>query len=89
MAEIKRGTQIAYIPTHAEGDIQHPDVEFGFAMNVPGHVGVACRYWRDGHPGELRTASISEITPLECIEEYESVPQRVVDETIKKILEEE
>ena len=84
---IKRGTQIAYIPDHAEDDITYPDVEFGFAMNVPGHVGVACRYWRKGHPGELRMVANSEMTPLENITEYESVPQRIVDQTIKQILE--
>ena len=82
---IKRGTQIAYIPSHANGDTSHPDVEFGFAMEKPRHVGVFCRYWRKGHPGELRTVANSELTPLEYIIEYESVSQRIVDSVIFQI----
>lgn len=32
--EFKRGDQVAYIPDHAYGDIEHPDVEFGFVTSV-------------------------------------------------------
>ena len=88
MSELSRGTQIAYVPTHAGGDLEHPDVEFGFVMNKPGHVGVFCRYWRKTHLGELRTVANSELTPLDCIVKHVSVSQQIVDDTIVRILEE-
>lgn len=57
--------QIAYIPDHAEGDIEHPDVEFGFVSSDRGEGGsVFCRYWLKGRNGrELRTTANSEATP--------------------------
>jgi hypothetical protein len=86
---IQRGTQIAYVPNHANGDLTHPDVEFGFAMSIPGRVGVFCRYWRRGQPGALRTTACSELTPLAYLVEHESVEQWVVDNAIRMILEEQ
>jgi len=75
---MKSGTQIAYIPLHAEGDINHPDVEFGFVVSERGDAHF-CRYWRRGHPGELRTVANSELTPTDNLVEYKSVSQDVVD----------
>jgi hypothetical protein len=78
---MRPGTQIAYVPTHANGDINHPDVEFGFVVSRSGNFSdhYYCRYWRDGHPGELRTVANSELTPGSCLVEHTSVPQSVVD----------
>jgi hypothetical protein len=88
------GTQIAYVPTHANGDLSHPDVEFGFVMYRPSNYydnkcpyAIFCRYWRKGHPGELRTVANSELTPVDNMIKYESVPQSVVIETIARILQ--
>jgi len=75
---MKPGTQIAYIPLHAEGDINHPDVEFGFVVSERGDAHF-CRYWRRGHLGELRTVANSELTPTNNLVEYKSVSQDVVD----------
>lgn len=75
---MKPGTQIAYIPLHAEGDINHPDVEFGFVVSERGDAHF-CRYWRRGHLGELRTVANSELTPTDNLVEYKSVSQDVVD----------
>lgn len=72
------GTQIAFIPTHATG-IRHPDVEFGFVTKDDGKDYIYCKYWRKGKPGILRTVSNSELTPRDCIVEYKSVDQCVVD----------
>lgn len=79
---MKRGTQIAYIPRHAEGDITHCDVEFGFVTSVKGDT-VFCRYWRI--PGELRTVCNSEGTPIDCIVKHYSVGQFVVDELLEEL----
>ncbi|MCJ7813721.1 hypothetical protein MUP95_10450 [bacterium] len=61
--EFKRGEQIAYIPTHAEGNVDHPDTEFGFVTKDSGDKGVFCRYFYKN--GTLRTVSCSELTPRE------------------------
>lgn len=78
---MKPGTQIAYVPTHAEGNMKHPDVQFGFVTSERGDSHF-CRYWRNGHTGELRTVANSELTPNFLLVEVESVLQGVVDNLI-------
>lgn len=78
---MKPGTQIIYIPTHAEGDENHPDAQAGFVTSVK--IGIAfCRYWSKHSPGELRTKANSEGTPLTLLIEKDTVPQDVVDELV-------
>jgi hypothetical protein len=63
-----RGAQIAYIPSHAKGDIHHSDVQFGFVTSKTQN-GAFCRYFRsDGK--ELRTTANSELTPWNCLVLY-------------------
>ena len=82
------GTQIAYIPTHAAGKLNHPDTELGFVMLLSSDpTAVFCRYWRKNHIGQLRTVANSELTPVDRLVKYNSVPQRIVERTIKMILE--
>ena len=38
--------RVAYVPTHANGDINHPDVEFGAVSSV-GEFGVFVRFDKD------------------------------------------
>lgn len=76
-------TQVAYIPTHAKGDIAHPDVEFGFVTSLRKNAAF-CRYWRKSFPGQLRTLANSELTSLENLVEFESVPQFAVAETVRE-----
>jgi hypothetical protein len=60
-----RGTQIAYIPKHSQGNINHGDVQFGFVTTKSSN-GAFCRYFRkDGK--ELRTTANSELTPWEYL----------------------
>jgi len=88
---MKKGTQIAYIPTHAEGDENHPDVELGFIVQVvqigyrENDLAYFCRFWRKGKPGELRTTANSERCYDYQLKEHESVSQEVVDETLKRL----
>jgi hypothetical protein len=84
MATFRPGTQIAYVPTHAEDNLTHPDVEFGFVTSERGDNHF-CRYWRKGHLGELRTTSCSELTPTYLLVEYESVPQAVVEKVVEEL----
>lgn len=79
---MRRGTQIAYIPNHADGNINHPDVEFGFVTSESEKYNAHfCRYWRRG-TNELRTKSNSELTPDEFLVEHNSVAQFVINELL-------
>lgn len=80
--KLERGTQIAYVPTHAGGNLYHPDVEFGFVTSVKKDVAF-CRYWSKYSPGELRTKANSEGTPLDCIVVMNSHPQAEVEAMLK------
>lgn len=89
---LQKGTQIAYVPTHARGDargLAHPDVQFGFVMSVRPKGGVFCRYWLRGQLGELRTRANSELTPAGMIVEHQSVDQSVVDRALVEIATDE
>ena len=73
---MKIGTQIAYVPRHAHGDIQHPDVEFGFVTNIGNDTNCWCRFWQKGKVGmELRTTANSEVTPNCLLVEFASLEQ--------------
>ena len=54
------GVQIAYVPDHAEKDITHPDVEFGFITSVRDED-CSCRYFTKDW--KMRTKANSERTP--------------------------
>ena len=83
--KLKRGTQIIYVPTHAENDgTDHPDCERGFVTSST-NTGVAfCRYWSKYSYGDLRTKAGSERTPVENIVICDTVPQSEVDEALEK-----
>ena len=83
----KNGEQIAYVPVHADGDLNHPDVEFGFVTGPAGEDAYFCRYWRKGEPGVLRTRANSESTSADMLVSCWSVPQATVDAAIDRIRE--
>lgn len=77
--ELERGQQIAYVPLHADGNLGHRDVEFGFVTSVKGDT-VFCRYWSRYEPGELRTKANSEGADRRLIVPHVSHdPQMVAD----------
>lgn len=85
----RRGDQIAYIPSHAEGDLEHPDIQFGFVTsgptrNDPNDPGsnYFCRYWLKDKPGELRTKANSELTPVIYLVPFQKVSQEVVQKAL-------
>ncbi len=84
MTELIKGTQIIYVPDHAEGDIEHPDCEMGFVAAVPEIYNgfILCRYWSKNFPGELRTTVASELTPIANIVVHDSFPQQRIDDAI-------
>lgn len=85
---LKRGTQIIYVPSHAYGDENHPDVEIGFVMRdqVEGKDNVFCRFWRKDL-SDLRTKANSESTPISSLVVVDTVTQSRVDDAIREILE--
>ena len=80
---LKLGTQIAYVPLHAE-DRFHPDVEYGFVTSVKESFAF-CRYWRKFEPGVLRTTANSEATPKDQLIEIDSVPEGVIIGHLKRL----
>lgn len=82
--DYKRGTQIIYVPSHADGNINHPDCEVGFITSVCGSM-ARCRYWlKDKVPRELRTKANSEQTPIRGLVFYDTVPQQAVEDALQK-----
>lgn len=83
------GTQIVYVPDHADGFANHPDCEEGFVTSM-GTKGDAafCRYWNRDDPDLLRTRANSELTPLNNIVVSDTHPQALVDSWILKLSEE-
>lgn len=76
---MERGTQIAYIPLYAHGNIKHKDVQFGFVTSQSKNCHF-CRYWIKGKIGiELRTKSCSELTPNYYLVQMEITNQDNVD----------
>ncbi len=87
--KLKMLDQVAYIPHHAQGDITHKDVEFGFVSSDLGdleHPTVFVRYWRKGQNGiALRTTANSEATPRECLVKHKSATDGEVDRAWKGV----
>jgi len=88
---LKKGTQIAYIPVHAKGDVNHPDVEFGFVAQVAqlgyreNDLTYFCRFWQKGKPGVLRTIANSERCYDYQLIEHQSVNKKIVTQTINRL----
>jgi len=72
------GTQIAYVPAHACGDINHPDVEFGFVTSTWEKI-VFCRFWSNDDSNRLRTVANSESVLANRLLVHETHPQRQID----------
>lgn len=82
------GTQIAYVPDHARGDVRHPDCQYGFVTAYVDPIkSYFCRYWRRGKEGvELRTRAGSEMTYARHVIPFESTLQEAVERELTAIL---
>ena len=88
--QLKPGTQILYVPNHAEGDLNHPDVEIGFVTSYrPKTETVFCRYFSKHRRKDLRTKANSEGTPLANIVIKDSAPQNYVNMLLAQIVEDQ
>jgi hypothetical protein len=74
--------QIVYIPTHAEGDAMHKDVEFGFVTSISPGGSVFCRFWMkdsDSSRPVLRTIANSEACNTRDIRPFHFTDQSLVE----------
>ncbi len=87
MSELKVGTQIVYVPSHANGNINHQDCEAGFIMNITDYFSenarYFCRYWSKFERHRLRTISTSELTPVTCLVVKKTRDQKIIDKLVK------
>lgn len=84
--EMKRGDQIAYIPsTSAPKAILYNRIEYGFVHNVSSAEVIFCRYWIQGKLGTLRTTVNSEATNKRDLFLYKSVDPVWIEKTMKDI----
>jgi len=60
--EFIRGTQVIYVPDHAEGNINHPDCERGIVTAHASYTEIFVRYFYAN--GDLRTIGNSECTDM-------------------------
>lgn len=82
---LDKGTQIALIPDHANGDINHQDVKFGFvSSHDPRTNNVYCRFWSDITPDDLRNKANSEFCEFRNIYLHTSRPQELVHKMIEQ-----
>ena len=79
-----KGMQIACVPSHADNDLSHPDVEFGFVVSVKEDAAF-CRYFSKSRPNELRTLANSELTPFYALVRHYHHPQALIDNLLQKI----
>jgi len=84
---LKPGTQIIYIPNHADG-IDHPDCEKGFVTSMTKR-GAFCRYWNKHNPEKLRTIANSEMTRFENLVIKDTHPQSEINRWLRMINDEE
>jgi len=84
-----RGLQIIYVPTHANGNLNHPDCEQGFVMYTKVDTAFAyCAFWRKG-TNELRTLSNAEGVYYRDLIAAPTRSPEVVDAAIALLLQED
>jgi len=76
-----RGTQVIYIPTHANRDLNHPDCEEGFVTAHASEEAVFVRYFRRG-TDELRTLANSEATDISDLVILQLRPQEQIQDLL-------
>ena len=82
----KIGTQIVYVPNHANGDIHHEASDRGFVTSA-NPEGAFCRFWSKQNSRELRTTANSEFCKYENLVVLDTHRQTAVIKTLVKIKE--
>lgn len=84
---LEPGTQIAYVPRHAKGDVNHPDADWGFIQEQRG-ASALCRFWAKDRKhkhqiGDLRTKANAESASLSDLVLHPHCEQRVIDNYLR------
>lgn len=83
--DLKVGTQILYIPNHADGNIFHNDVEYGFVTSIAPSLNIVyCRYFFK-NSNELRTMANSEAASIENIYIGQYCDQSEIDSIVREL----
>jgi len=77
------GKQVVYVPSHAEGNIDHPDCEEGFITSTKGRV-IFCHFWRAGED-RLRSTLDSEYANAIHLVVKDTRPQTLVDAKLAEV----
>ena len=85
----KKGDQVACIPSHADGDIRHESVEFGFVTKDHGDDCWVRYFYKDdgdmdGRP-PLRTVANSERTPKWMLRKHYFALPAYIEEVLERI----
>lgn len=81
------GLQVAYVPSHAHGHLDHPDVELGFVQEDQGDS-CLCRFWRRHRThkhqiGELRTKANAESAQKRDLIPHQHCRQELIDNFLR------
>lgn len=81
------GEQVAYVPTHAKGDLKHPDVDYGFCQEDRGAT-VLCRFWSWDRKhclqvGELKTKANAVSAYKTDLVRHQHCEQRIIDNYLR------
>lgn len=82
--KLERGIQVVYVPSHANGSINHPDSERGFVTSTNGKDIVFCRFFYP-NSSSLRTVANSESVQVVDLVIVEHHPQEEIDSFLSKI----
>ena len=98
--DLKRGTQIVYLPTHLQNnaELSNTDIQFGFVTSMKNPGAVFCRYFSKYDLSLLRTLSCSEQANISDVYLLNTFENKVVkywinyidqqEEAYKKLIEE-
>jgi len=84
---LEPGTQIAYVPAHAKGDVNHPDVGWGFVQEQRGETAL-CRFWAKDRQhkhqiGDLRTKANAESASLSDLVLHQHCRQEMINSYLR------
>lgn len=87
MTTFPPGTQIAYLPAHAKGDVNHPDADWGFTQEQRGDL-VLCRFWAKDRQhrrqiGDMRTKANAEGVETRYLVPHQHCRQELIDNFLR------
>ena len=87
MTDFPPGTQIAYVPSHAKGDVNHPDADWGFVQEQR-EDSCLCRFWSKNRQhqrqiGDMRTKANAESAQKRDLIPHQHCRQELIDNFLR------